>query len=51
MEDAPLICSKNKRKVLVVDGHPIVRAGLVHLIDKESDLWVCDEAADACLAA
>jgi len=36
-----------KRKVLVVDDHPIVREGLAQMINREPDLAVCGEAADA----
>jgi DNA-binding NarL/FixJ family response regulator len=32
--------------VFIVDDHPIVRQGLVQLIDQEDDLSVCGEAAD-----
>jgi DNA-binding NarL/FixJ family response regulator len=35
-----------RRSVFVVDDHPIVRQGLVQLIDQEPDLKVCGEAAD-----
>ena len=31
-------------KILLVDDHPIVRRGLKHLINKETDLKVCGEA-------
>jgi DNA-binding NarL/FixJ family response regulator len=31
----------NRKKVLVVDDHPIVREGLADLIDKEKDIVVC----------
>src|SRR5689334_2217963 len=34
------------RTVFVVDDHPIVRQGLVQLIEQEPDLKVCGEAAD-----
>lgn len=34
-------------RVVIVDDHPIVRAGLAALIDAESDLAVCGQAADA----
>jgi DNA-binding NarL/FixJ family response regulator len=34
------------RKVLIVDDHPIVRDGLVTLINHESDLTVCGEAEE-----
>src|SRR5580692_3436043 len=33
-----------KRRVLIVDDHPIVRHGLIQLIDAEPDLKVCGEA-------
>lgn len=35
-----------KHKVLIVDDHPIVRQGLVQLINQESELTVCGEASD-----
>ena len=35
-----------KRKVLVVDDHPIVREGLAQMIDRQPDLAVCGHAAD-----
>lgn len=35
-----------KRKVLVVDDHPIVRAGLTQLINSEPDLVVCGDAEE-----
>jgi DNA-binding NarL/FixJ family response regulator len=34
----------DKRKVLIVDDHPIVRQGLRLMIDEEPDLRVCGEA-------
>lgn len=34
-------------RVLIVDDHPIVRQGLVQLIDQEADLEICGEADDA----
>ncbi len=36
-----------KRGVLIVDDHPIVRQGLAQLIDQEHDLHVCGQAQDA----
>lgn len=33
--------NENKKKVLVVDDHPIVREGLADLINKEEDVVVC----------
>jgi DNA-binding NarL/FixJ family response regulator len=34
-----------KRKVLVVDDHPIVREGLAQMINREPDLSVCGDAS------
>jgi DNA-binding NarL/FixJ family response regulator len=36
-----------KRKVFVVDDHPLVREWLTNLINQQSDLLVCGEAASA----
>jgi DNA-binding NarL/FixJ family response regulator len=36
-----------KSRILVVDDHPIVRQGLVKLIEQEPDLAICGEAEDA----
>ena len=36
-----------KAKVLLIDDHPIVRQGLVQLINEEPDLVVCAEASSA----
>ncbi|HEY9155302.1 MAG TPA: response regulator transcription factor [Opitutaceae bacterium] len=36
-----------KKKVLLVDDHPFMRAGLAQLIDKQPDLIVGGEAGDA----
>jgi DNA-binding NarL/FixJ family response regulator len=36
-----------KARVLIVDDHPIMRAGLVQLISQEADLEVCAEADSA----
>ncbi len=38
--------SPQRRRVLLVDGHPITRYGLSQLINKEADLLVCGEAED-----
>lgn len=36
-----------KSSILVVDDHPIVRQGLVQIINREKDLYVCGEAKTA----
>jgi DNA-binding NarL/FixJ family response regulator len=35
-----------RKKVLVVDDHPMTRDGIVHLINKQQDMEVCGEAAN-----
>jgi len=35
-----------KYKVLLVDDHPLVREGLVNLINQQADLQVCAEASN-----
>jgi DNA-binding NarL/FixJ family response regulator len=42
--DHPKSATKSRRRVLIVDDHPIVRQGLRRLIDQEDDLTVCGEA-------
>jgi len=39
-----------KKKVLIVDDHPVFRAGLAALVNLEPDLTVCGEADDAAQA-
>ena len=36
-----------KKRVLIVDDHPIFRAGLTGLVNLETDMTVCGEAQDA----
>ena len=36
-----------KRRVFIVDDHPLVREGLTNLINSQSDLMVCCEAKDS----
>jgi DNA-binding NarL/FixJ family response regulator len=43
---APAHPAGTKRRVLVVDDHPIVRQGLALMIDREPDLEVCGEAEE-----
>ena len=37
----------DKRKVLLVDDHPVVRLGIRQLIDQQPDLTVCGQAEGA----
>jgi DNA-binding NarL/FixJ family response regulator len=39
-----------KARVLIVDDHPLTRAGLVYMINREPDLTVCGEAENAAQA-
>ncbi|MDP8986301.1 MAG: response regulator transcription factor [Pseudomonadota bacterium] len=38
---------RGRRRVLIIDNHPIVRAGLRRIIENEDDLSVCAEADNA----
>ena len=38
---------KSKRKVFLVDDHPLVREWLTNLINQQADLAVCGEAESA----
>ncbi|HKX62386.1 MAG TPA: response regulator transcription factor, partial [Verrucomicrobiae bacterium] len=42
----PPVNRKPKTRVLLVDDHPILRAGLRKLIDHEPDMMVCGEAEE-----
>ena len=44
---APQASNPQPCRVVIVDDHPIVRAGLAALIDAETDLEVCGQAEDA----
>jgi DNA-binding NarL/FixJ family response regulator len=35
-----------RRRILVIDDHPFMRAGLAQLIDRQSDMQVCGEAGN-----
>ncbi len=37
----------SKKKVLIVDDHPVLRDGLAKVINQQADLMVCGEATDA----
>ncbi len=39
-----------KNRILIVDDHPLFREGLRQMIDRNADLTVCGEAADAAQA-
>jgi DNA-binding NarL/FixJ family response regulator len=41
------IAQKTKKKVLVVDDHPLLRQGLALLINQQQDMLVCGEAEEA----
>lgn len=43
----PQACPGAKKRILVVDDHPIIRQGLALLINREPDLVVCGEAEEA----
>jgi DNA-binding NarL/FixJ family response regulator len=38
---------ENRKRVFIVDDHPVVRGGLITLINHQQDLKVCGEAEDA----
>lgn len=38
---------KGKRRILIVDDHPVLREGLIQIIDRQSDLRVCGTAESA----
>src|SRR4029434_10213192 len=41
------IAPPRKRRIFLVDDHPLVREGLANLINEENDLVVCGEAEDS----
>ncbi len=40
-------CSLARKRVLIVDDHPVVREGLVQQINRDPDLEVCAQASNA----
>lgn len=44
---ADVTSGRVKAKILIVDDHPVVRQGLIQLINQERDLTVCGEAGDS----
>jgi DNA-binding NarL/FixJ family response regulator len=46
----PQAQAATKKRILVVDDHPIVRQGLSLMVNREPDLVVCGEAEDATAA-
>lgn len=50
MNSGPSATMPRKSRVFIVDDHPLVREGLVNLINAQDDLIVCGEAED-CLQA
>lgn len=44
MKARPTSAAAPRRRILVVDDHPFMRAGLAHLLDRQPDLQVCGEA-------
>lgn len=46
LSSPPMERRARKCRVVLVDDHPVVRAGLASLIEAENDLEVCGEAAD-----
>lgn len=41
---APAAVSKQRARILVVDDHPMLREGLIRLIEQQGDLMCCGEA-------
>lgn len=45
LRSIPIDLPAHRRRVLIVDDHPIVRQGLKRMIETEADMEVCGEAA------
>jgi len=50
MNANPSITTTRRRRIFLVDDHPLVREGLTNLINTQSDLIVCGEAEDSASA-
>src|SRR5207237_10634314 len=47
MNSNPSVAAARKRRIFLVDDHPLVREGLTNLINGQNDLIVCGEAEDS----
>jgi DNA-binding NarL/FixJ family response regulator len=47
MNSNPSTATARKRRIFLVDDHPLVREGLTNLINEQNDLIVCGEAEDS----
>ena len=45
--DKPVVVKDNRRRVLLVEDHAVVRFGIAQLINRQADLVVCGEEEDA----
>ena len=43
---SPVAPADSRRRILLVDDHPFMRAGLAQMIDRQSDMRVCGEAGN-----
>lgn len=50
MNSNPSVAGARKRRIFLVDDHPLVREGLTNLINGQDDLIVCGEAEDSAAA-
>ena len=50
MNSNPSVVPARKRRIFLVDDHPLVREGLTNLINEQNDLVVCGEAEDSARA-
>src|SRR5919108_4808957 len=47
MNSTPSVAPARKRRIFLIDDHPLVREGLTNLINGQDDLMVCGEAEDS----